>query len=232
MISIAHVSKMYLRADGVRVNALSDVSLEIRKGEFLALRGASGSGKSSLLNIIGCLDRPTEGLVTFDGVGLAGYTDREVSLFRARTIGFIFQSFHLLPRLTAVENVELPMVYARSRTDRAKAFALLSRVGLARRAGHFPMELSGGEQQRVAIARSLINEPPVILADEPTGNLDSAAGSEVMHLLESLNSEGRTIVLVTHDDRLAQVASRQVSLAKGRLLAENGASSTEPCAPT
>ena len=217
MISLTRVSKTYTRADGTRVSALKDVSLKIRQGEFVALRGVSGSGKSSVLNIIGCLDRPTEGSVTLDGVELAGRSDRELSHIRARSIGFIFQSFHLLARLTAVENVELPMLYAGGRADRGKALKLLSRVGLAQRAGHYPTELSGGEQQRVAVARSLINEPPVILADEPTGNLDSAAGGEVMQLLKSLHDEGRTIVLVTHDDILAKVALRHVSLANGRL---------------
>jgi putative ABC transport system ATP-binding protein len=218
MISLTHVSKTYTRGDGARVNALKDVSLEIRQGEFVALRGVSGSGKSSLLNVVGCLDRPTEGSVTLDGLELAGRSDQELSHIRARHIGFIFQSFHLLPRLTAVENVELPMLYAGGHADRVKALALLSRVGLAHRAGHFPTELSGGEQQRVAVARALINEPPLILADEPTGNLDSAAGGEVMQLLKALHEEGRTIVLVTHDDILARVASRHVSLANGNLV--------------
>jgi putative ABC transport system ATP-binding protein len=218
LISLNHVSKTYERADGQRVNALNDVSLQISRGEFVALRGVSGSGKSSLLNIIGCLDRPTEGSVTLDRLELAGRSDQELSHIRSRSIGFIFQSFHLLPRLTAVENVELPMLYAGGHADRAKALALLSRVGLAHRGGHFPTELSGGEQQRVAVARALINEPPVILADEPTGNLDSAAGAEVMQLLKSLHDEGRTIVLVTHDDILARVASRHVSLSNGHLV--------------
>jgi putative ABC transport system ATP-binding protein len=218
VISLTHVSKTYTRGDGARVNALNDVSLRIQQGEFVALRGVSGSGKSSLLNIVGCLDRPTAGSVALDGLELAGRSDQELSHIRARSIGFIFQSFHLLPRLTAVENVELPVLYAGDRADRGKALALLARVGLAHRAGHFPTELSGGEQQRVAVARALINEPPIILADEPTGNLDSAAGAEVMQLLKSLHDEGRTIVLVTHDDTLAQVASRHVSLANGNLV--------------
>jgi putative ABC transport system ATP-binding protein len=218
MICLTHISKTYTRADDARVNALKDVSLKIEQGEFVALRGVSGSGKSSLLNIIGCLDRPTEGSASLNGTDLADRSDRELSLIRARSIGFIFQSFHLLPRLTAVENVELPLLYAGGQADRSKALALLARVGLAHRAGHFPTELSGGEQQRVAVARALINKPPVILADEPTGNLDSAAGGEVMQLLKSLHEEGRTIVLVTHDDVLARVASRQVSLADGILV--------------
>jgi putative ABC transport system ATP-binding protein len=218
VISVNHVSKTYTRADGLHVTALSDVSLEIRHGEFVALRGASGSGKSSLLNIIGCLDRPTEGHVTLDGLDLVGRSDSALSRIRARSIGFIFQSFHLLPRLTALENVELPMLYAGGRADRAKGLALLSRVGLAQRASHFPTELSGGEQQRVAVARALVNEPPVVLADEPTGNLDSTAGGEVMQLLKSLHDEGRTIVLVTHDDNLARIAQRHISMACGHLV--------------
>lgn len=218
MISLRHVSKTYERADGARVDALKDVSLDIDQGEFVALRGVSGSGKSSLLNIIGCLDRPTVGSVRLDGLELARCPDQDLSHIRARAIGFIFQSFHLLPRLTAVENVELPLLYAGRRADRGKAFALLNRVGLAHRAGHFPTELSGGEQQRVAVARALINEPPTILADEPTGNLDSAAGGEVMQLLKGLHSEGRTILLVTHDDVLARIALRHVALANGCLV--------------
>jgi putative ABC transport system ATP-binding protein len=221
LISLSHVSKTYERADGGSVNALNDVSLDIGEGEFVALRGVSGSGKSSLLNIIGCLDRPTEGSVTLDGLELMGRSDQELSRIRARAIGFVFQSFHLLPRLTAVENVELPMLYAGGHADRDKALALLRRVGLAHRAGHFPTELSGGEQQRVAVARALINEPPVILADEPTGNLDSAAGGEVMQLLKGLHADGRTIVLVTHDDILARIALRHVALADGCLVGLN-----------
>jgi putative ABC transport system ATP-binding protein len=226
VISVIDVSKTFTRSDGARVTALCKVSLEVRQGEFVALRGVSGSGKSSLLNIIGCLDQPTEGRVTLDGVDLAGRSDRELSRIRARSIGFIFQSFHLLPRLSAAENVELPMLYAGGQADRAKALSLLGRVGLAQRAGHYPTEMSGGEQQRVAVARALINEPPVILADEPTGNLDSAAGGEVMQLLKSLHEEGRTIVLVTHDDNLARVASRHVSLAVGHLLASDVAATS------
>jgi putative ABC transport system ATP-binding protein len=218
LISLTHVGKTYVRGDGAQVNALHDVSLKVSRGEFVALRGVSGSGKSSLLNIIGCLDRPTTGSATLDGLELAGRSDQELSHIRAHSIGFIFQSFHLLPRLTATENVELPMLYAGGRADRPKALALLARVGLAHRAAHFPKELSGGEQQRVAVARALINEPPVILADEPTGNLDSAAGAEVMQLLKCLHEEGRTIVLVTHDDTLARVARRHVSLAQGSLV--------------
>ena len=226
MISLRHVSKTYERADGARVDALKDVSLDIDQGEFVALRGVSGSGKSSLLNIIGCLDRPTGGSVRLHGLELAGHADQDLSHIRARAIGFIFQSFHLLPRLTAVENVELPLLYAGRHADRGKALALLNRVGLAHRAGHFPTELSGGEQQRVAVARALINEPPMILADEPTGNLDSAAGGEVMQLLKGLHSEGRTIVLVTHDDVLARIALRHVALANGCLVGQNTNSTT------
>ena len=226
MISLRHVSKTYERADGARVDALKDVSLDIDQGEFVALRGVSGSGKSSLLNIIGCLDRPTGGSVRLHGLELAGRPDQDLSHIRARAIGFIFQSFHLLPRLTAVENVELPLLYAGRHADRGKALALLNRVGLAHRAGHFPTELSGGEQQRVAVARALINEPPMILADEPTGNLDSAAGGEVMQLLKDLHSEGRTIVLVTHDDVLARIALRHVALANGCLVGQNTNSTT------
>ena len=215
MISVSQLSKTYVRDGGAAVNALKNVSLEIQSGEFIAIRGPSGSGKSSLLNILGCLDTPSEGRYLLAGEDVSCYSDRQLAGVRSRKIGFVFQSFHLLPRTTAVENVELPMVYGNGRVDRKKALSALERVGLAHRAHHYGSELSGGEQQRVAIARALINDPPLILADEPTGNLDAASGGEALAILEALNAEGRTVVLITHDDAVASRASRQISLRDG-----------------
>ena len=214
MIHLSHVSKTHRRGDGTPVIALKDASIEVAAGEFVTIRGPSGSGKSSLLNIVGCLDRPTSGVYQLDGLDVSDYPDHKLSRIRSRKIGFVFQSFNLLPRTTALENVEMPMVYA-GRIDRRRALAALERVGLKQRAGHYATELSGGEQQRVAIARALINDPPLILADEPTGNLDSAAAAEVMRILSELNADGRTIVLVTHDDSVAAHANRELLLRDG-----------------
>jgi ABC-type lipoprotein export system ATPase subunit len=197
------------------VPALRDISCRITAGEFVTVRGASGSGKSSLLNILGCLDTPTSGTYRLAGEDVSGYTDRQRSAIRARRIGFVFQSFNLLPRTTAVENVEVPALYSGGDVDRSKALALLKRVGLAERSGHFVTELSGGEQQRVAIARALMNDPPLLLADEPTGNLDAAVGDSIMELLTELNKEGLTIVLVTHDERVAAYAARELLIRDG-----------------
>jgi putative ABC transport system ATP-binding protein len=220
MISLRAICKQYQRRDESTVSALSDVSLHIERGEIVALRGASGSGKSSLLNIIGGLDSPTAGTYRLDGQELSGYSDKALSRMRSRTIGFVFQSFNLLPRTTALENVELPLIYADAALDRERARAALARVGLLNRASHYATELSGGEQQRVAIARALINDPALILADEPTGNLDAKAGSDVMSILKHLHREGRTIVLVTHDDVTASYADREVLLAGGKIVSD------------
>ncbi|MBY0494526.1 MAG: ABC transporter ATP-binding protein [Cyanobacteria bacterium] len=220
MIEMSHVSKTYERRDGTPVAALRDVSFSIGAGEFVTVRGPSGSGKSSLLNILGCLDTPSEGTYLLAGEDVSRYSDKERSSVRCRRIGFVFQSFNLLPRTTALENVEIPMVYSGDRVDRAKASAILRRVGLAERAGHFATELSGGEQQRVAIARALMNDPPLLLADEPTGNLDSVAGASIMQLLSDLHQEGRTIVLVTHDEQVASHASRELLLRDGMLVSD------------
>jgi ABC-type lipoprotein export system ATPase subunit len=215
MIQMSRVSKSYKRGAGATVHALREISLAIADREFVAIRGASGSGKSTLLNILGCLDVPDSGSYLLAGEDVSRYSDRKLSRIRAQRIGFIFQSFNLLPGTTSRENVELPMIYAQGRVNRNKALALLERVGLADRAGHFANELSGGQQQRVAIARSLVNDPPIILADEPTGNLDSAATGEVMEILTQLHGEGRTIVLVTHDDAVAGYAAREITLHDG-----------------
>ncbi len=220
MIDVRGISKIYQRADGVAVSALSDVSFTIRAGEFVTVRGASGSGKSSLLNILGCLDTPTSGTYSLGNEDVSRYSDVQRSRVRGRRIGFVFQSFHLLPRTTALENVEVPMVYSGARIDRAKARRTLQRVGLADRADHYATELSGGEQQRVAIARALINDPPLLLADEPTGNLDSAVGETIMRLLVDLHADGRTIVLVTHDQHVASFAGRELLLRDGTLVSD------------
>ena len=220
MIELKDISKIYTREKSARVEALKNVSFRIAPGEFVVVRGASGSGKSTLLNILGCLDSPTQGSYRLDGEDVAGYEDRKLSRIRNARIGFIFQSFNLLPRTTALENVEIPMVYSQGRVDRRKALAALERVGLAARANHFATELSGGEQQRVAVARALINSPSLILADEPTGNLDLNAGREVMKLLSDLRAEGRTILLVTHDDAVAAYGSREILLRDGQVISD------------
>ena len=223
MIEAEKLSKSYARGDKGTVEALREVTFQISPGDFVCVRGASGSGKSTLLNILGCLDRPSSGSYRLDGEDVARRSDKQLSRIRNAKIGFIFQSFNLLPRTTALENVEIPMVYRDGRVDRQRALLALERVGLAHRAHHFGTELSGGEQQRVAIARSLINNPTIILADEPTGNLDLKAGQEVMSLLEGLHRDGRTILLVTHDDAVAAYASRELRLEDGTLISDRTA---------
>ena len=220
MIELEGISKTYQRGQHGAIEALQGISFRIAPGEFVVVRGASGSGKSTLLNILGCLDSPTAGGYRLDHEDVAGYSDRQLARVRNAKIGFIFQSFNLLPRTTALENVEIPMVYADGVIERKRALAALDRVGLAARAGHFTSELSGGEQQRVAIARALIHRPALILADEPTGNLDAGAGREVMNLLSGLHREGRTILLVTHDDNVASCAQREILLRDGQLVSD------------
>jgi putative ABC transport system ATP-binding protein len=220
MIAVERLSKTHQRGDGAPVHALRDVSFTIQAAEFVTIRGASGSGKSSLLNILGCLDRPTDGTYHLAGEDVSSYSDRQLARLRSHRIGFVFQSFHLLARTTAVENVEVPMIYLDGRVNRKKALAALDRVGLRERAHHFSSELSGGEQQRVALARALINDPPLVFADEPTGNLDQAAGADVMRILGELHREGRTIVLITHDDAIAAHAAREILLRDGQLVSD------------
>jgi putative ABC transport system ATP-binding protein len=224
MIEAENISKTYSHGETGTVEALQAISFQIGPGEFVAVRGASGSGKSTLLNIVGCLDQPSSGSYRLDGEDVANYGDKQLSRIRNAKIGFIFQSFNLLPRTTALENVEIPMVYRDGHVDRRRALSALERVGLAARAHHFATQLSGGEQQRVAIARALINSPAMILADEPTGNLDVNAGREIMRLLEDLHNEGRTIVLVTHDDAIAASASREIQLRDGKIISDRQAS--------
>jgi putative ABC transport system ATP-binding protein len=220
MIELKHISKTYRRRDGATLTAVRDVSVSIGSGEFVTVRGPSGSGKSSLLNILGCLDTPSEGTYRLAGEDVSRYSDAQRSKVRGRRIGFVFQSFNLLPRTTALENVEVPMVYSGTRVDRERAMQMLRHVGLDERAQHFATELSGGEQQRVAIARALINDPPLLLADEPTGNLDSTVGASIMQLLWDLHREGRTIVLVTHDEHVASYADRELLLRDGVLVSD------------
>ena len=219
MIRMEEIRKTYTVGD-VEVPAVRGVSLHIRKGEFIALTGPSGCGKSTLMNLMGCLDVPSGGSYLLDGQEVAGLDDDALSAVRNRKIGFVFQSFNLLPRATALENVELPLIYRDEGGIRARAAAALTSVGLADRAHHKPSELSGGQQQRVAIARALVTDPAILLADEPTGNLDTKSSEEVMGLFHDLHRQGRTIVLVTHEADIARHAERVVRLRDGVIVAE------------
>jgi putative ABC transport system ATP-binding protein len=221
LVALREVARVYPRG-ATEVVALAGVSLEVREGEKLAIMGPSGSGKTTLLSILGCLDRPTRGEHLFDGRHVEGLGDDALSRLRNRSIGFVFQSFHLIPQLTVAENVETPLLYegAAPTQWRPRALRALERVGLAARADHRPSELSGGEAQRAAIARALVTEPRLILADEPTGNLDTATGEEIAALLDELHARGRTVVIVTHNEALARRAERVVRLRDGRILSE------------
>ena len=218
MLTLSHINKTYVVGEEP-VHALIDVSLEVQDGEFVAICGPSGSGKTTLMNVMGCLDLPDSGSYLLDGVDMAACSDRELSAIRSEKIGFIFQQFNLLDQMSAIENVELPLIYQkvpqRERTERAKE--ALELVGLANRMRHRPSQLSGGQQQRVAIARALASRSRVILADEPTGNLDSRSGDDVMQLISDLSGQGSTIVLITHNQRVADMAQRTVYVHDGRL---------------
>lgn len=218
MIRLEHIFKIYQMGEN-KVYALDDVSLHIAAHEFVSIIGPSGSGKSTLMNMLGCLDTPTQGRYFLDGTDISQKTDDELAEIRNQKIGFVFQGFNLLPKLTALENVELPLIYAnigvRERHRRAKE--ALEKVGLGERIDHRPTELSGGQQQRVAIARALITNPPIILGDEPTGNLDSKSGKEVMEIFRSLNANGNTVILITHDAGVAAQAKRVVRIQDGKL---------------
>jgi len=221
LIEANAVSKRYRRGRE-DVHALDRVTLRIESGEFVAVIGPSGSGKSTLLNLIGAMDRPSDGSLCVDGHDLAGLDDRALTRLRSSTIGFVFQQFFLQPTLTALENVLLPTVFSRRKPEPQRAAELLARVGLNGRAKHRPHELSGGEMQRVAIARALVNNPKMVLADEPTGNLDSNNAQEVYALLDELHTDGRTIVVVTHSEELAARASRRIHLKDGRVVDDSG----------
>ena len=224
VLDVRRMSKVYGEGD-TAVHALREVDLVVGRGEYVAVVGQSGSGKSTLLNILGCLDAPTSGRYLLDGLDVADLDERQQSVLRNRQIGFVFQSFNLIPRTSAFANVELPMVYAGvSRRDRrARTLAALDLVGLAGRIDSRPNQLSGGQQQRVAVARALVTRPALLLADEPTGNLDSASTEDVLELIDNLHATGRTIVLITHDQEVAERADRTVVVTDGRLTARTGA---------
>lgn len=219
MISIKNLNKVY-KTGTVEVHALRDVNLEINHGEFIAIMGHSGSGKSTLMNILGCLDRPTDGEYLLDGINIKNQSQDELSLIRNKKIGFVFQAFNLIPRTNVLRNVELPMIYAKMKIlqRRQRAIELLNKVGLGERINHLPNELSGGQKQRVAIARALANNPPIILADEPTGNLDTQSSEEIMDIFKSLNREGNSIILVTHEPDIAQYADRVIVFRDGQIV--------------
>jgi len=219
VIELKGVNKIYKLGENV-VNALKDINIKIKKGEFVSIIGPSGSGKSTLMHIVGLLDIPTSGKIFLNDKDASKLTPEERSGLRNKNIGFVFQSFNLLARTTSVDNVELPLIYAGIRKEERERMAkeALVKVGLGDRLDHFPNQLSGGQQQRVAIARALVNDPNIILADEPTGNLDSKSGKEILELLTALNNEGNTIVLVTHDKQVASHAKRTIELKDGKVI--------------
>lgn len=222
-IALSNVKKIYHMGD-TEVAALAGINLNISAGEFTAIMGPSGSGKSTLMNILGCLDRPTEGSYLLDGQEVAFMTDDQLAVTRNKKIGFVFQNFNLLPRISAMQNVALPLVYSGvpKKEREQKAIEALEAVGLEKRLDHRPNELSGGQRQRVAIARALVNDPTIIMADEPTGNLDSKSGVEVMAIFDKLNALGRTIILVTHEPDIAEYAKRVIHVRDGLIVRDTG----------
>ena len=229
LIDIKDVYKIYNEGRDSEVRALNGVSLQIDRREFVAIIGASGSGKSTLMNVLGCLDIPTYGEYTLDGEEITEMNDHELSRIRNKEIGFIFQGFNLIDDLTALENVELPLIYRGTKPSLRRELAekALDRVGLSKRMQHYPKEMSGGQQQRVAIARALASRPPIILADEPTGNLDSHTSSDVMALLRELHADGSTVILITHDDGIAASAERVVRIIDGKIVSDSASDAGE-----
>tara|TARA_Y100000590_G_C15696571_1_gene1005348 strand:- start:53 stop:736 length:684 start_codon:yes stop_codon:yes gene_type:complete len=217
LIEINNLTKVY-DSDSLSVTALREVSFTVKKGEFVAIMGPSGSGKSTLMNLLGCLDLPTTGNYNLVDLKISQLKPNQLAEVRNKKIGFVFQSFNLLPRMTALENTELPLLYGKISNSSNIAMQALERVGLKHRANHKPTELSGGEKQRVAIARALVNQPAIILADEPTGNLDSATGQEIMALFHVLNKDGVTLILVTHEKEIAQQAKRIINMKDGKIV--------------
>ncbi len=217
MIQLKGICKTYPRPDEGPLEVLKDVDLNISEGEYVAIVGPSGSGKSTLMNILGLLDHADSGDYQLDGESVSGLSSSKLAKLRNQKIGFVFQQFHLLPRTNAIENVEIPLIYSNADSPEKRAIAALEQVGLGDRLKHYPEELSGGQQQRVAIARALVTDPEIILADEPTGNLDKASGEDLMDLFQKLNDGGRTIIVITHDESLAQRAKRVVRIDDGRL---------------
>lgn len=222
MIKINQLTKVYRTTD-VETTALNNIDLEIKEGEFVAIMGPSGCGKSTLLNILGLLDNPSSGTYSIDNENVSGYNEKERSRVRKKNIGFVFQSFNLIDELTVYENIELPLIYSNIKPSERKERVeqALEKMNIMHRKGHYPQQLSGGQQQRVAVARAIVNNPKLILADEPTGNLDSNHGLEVMKLLASLNSMGTTIIMVTHSNRDAGFAHRNIKLFDGKIVTEN-----------
>jgi len=219
MIELENITKVY-RMGKVEVYALNGVSLSIKEGEMVSIVGASGSGKSTLLNVIGCLDRPTSGRYLLEEADVSRLNDNKLADLRNKKFGFVFQEFNLLSRASAIANVELPLVYSGSRQKRQRAMEALERVGLGARANHKPTEISGGEQQRVAIARALVNNPALILADEPTGNLDSASTAEIISIFRQLNQEGITVIIVTHEADIANQTQRIIHILDGKITSD------------
>jgi putative ABC transport system ATP-binding protein len=220
LIEVENLSKTY-ELGGQKVPALKRVSFQIREGEFVAIMGQSGSGKSTLMNLLGCLDLPSSGTYRLDDIDVATLNSDQLAEVRNRRIGFVFQSFNLLPRSSALENTELPLLYSGTPDPQSKALEALTKVGLDTRARHKPNELSGGERQRVAIARAIVNNPSIILADEPTGNLDSKTGEEIMGIFSRLNQEGVTLILVTHEQHVAQYAQRVIQMRDGLIVSDS-----------
>lgn len=222
MITLNSLSKIY-RTDEIETVALENVNLTVERGEFLSIMGPSGCGKSTLLNIMGLLDAPTMGIVEINGIRTEGMKDKELAVFRNKTLGFVFQSFHLINSLNVMDNVELPLLYRRVGSSERKRLAqeVLEKVGLSHRMRHFPTQLSGGQCQRVAIARAIIGNPEIILADEPTGNLDSKSTIEIMNILKDLHESGRTVIIITHDDEIANQVDRVVRIMDGKIVSDS-----------